>query len=352
MKQKKNKILFFIITCLLLNNNALLLAQTPSNDYNWQLQWEDEFNDSTLPKWWKSNLSDHNGEPQLYIDDNISVSNGNRVIEINNNDTVFNNVTKHYTSGLIKSRKNYHTKFGYIEGRIKLPYKRGLWPAFWTWRGDMQNYSNDAEIDIFEMIGEKYPVNSITTNVHTCYRNVETYPNANDDPCKKLNMFQLNTFLNFSYTDWHTYAVEWNADKITWYLDGTSFRTIINDNLNNNINTVNSIIDSAQIILNVAVWKDDYGIYLSPTYPPFQEYMYVDYVKVYQLTCDKDAVVNEISNYNTFNYGVKKSISLSGVSSLVSGQNVSLRATDFIELKNGFEVPLGAELYLDINTCE
>src|SRR5574344_1739453 len=143
MKQKKNKILFFIITCLLLNNNALLLAQTPSNDYNWQLQWEDEFNDSTLPKWWKSNLSDHNGEPQLYIDDNISVSNGNLVIEINNNDTVFNNVTKHYTSGLIKSRKNYHTKFGYIEGRIKLPYKRGLWPAFWTWRGDTQNYSND-----------------------------------------------------------------------------------------------------------------------------------------------------------------------------------------------------------------
>lgn len=339
MKQKKNKILFFIITCLLLNNNALLLAQTPNNDYNWQLQWEDEFNDSTLPKWWKSNLSDHNGEPQLYIDDNISVSNGNLVIEINNNDTVFNNVTKHYTSGLIKSRKNYHTKFGYIEGRIKLPYKRGLWPAFWTWRGDTQNYSNDAEIDIFEMLGGKCPSNTITTNIHTCY-----FSGICDE-----NHYEELTLPNFDYEDWHTYSVEWDSLKISWYLDNKLIRNIANKELDY---SGNRIIDSVQILINIAINSVDNGVYYPTNYPFFQEYMYVDYVKVYQLTCDKDAVVNEISNYNTFNYGVKKSISLSGVSSLVSGQNVSLRATDFIELKNGFEVPLGAELYLDINTCE
>ena len=57
-------------------------------------------------------------------------------------------------------------------------------------------------------------------------------------------------------------------------------------------------------------------------------------------------------NFNTYNYAVKKSISLSGVSSLSLGQNVFLRATDFIELKAGFEVPLGAELYLDVTPCE
>ena len=86
--------------------------------------------------------------------------------------------------------------------------------------------------------------------------------------------------------------------------------------------------------------------------------MYIDQANAYKLKYDCKTPINEILNYdqplspNYYDYKVKKSISLSGISSLKSGQNVSLRATDFIELKAGFEVPIGAELYLDINPCE
>jgi len=52
------------------------------------------------------------------------------------------------------------------------------------------------------------------------------------------------------------------------------------------------------------------------------------------------------------NYAVKKSISLSSTTTIPQNNKICLRATDFIELKNGFEVPLGAELYLDVTPCE
>ena len=75
-------------------------------------------------------------------------------------------------------------------------------------------------------------------------------------------------------------------------------------------------------------------------------------VNAYQIKYDCKTPIIEISDYDNFDYRVKKSITLSSASSLLSGQNVSLRATDFIELTNGFEVPEGAELYLDVNPCE
>jgi len=34
------------------------------------------------------------------------------------------------------------------------------------------------------------------------------------------------------------------------------------------------------------------------------------------------------------------------------GNNITLRATDFIELKPGFEVQTGRELYLDVTPCD
>ena len=80
--------------------------------------------------------------------------------------------------------------------------------------------------------------------------------------------------------------------------------------------------------------------------------MYVDYFNYYKLICDTTSEVNEIADYNTFDYGLKKSIKLSNLSSLDTNQNIYLKAKDFIELSNGFEVPIGATLDLHITQCE
>ena len=78
--------------------------------------------------------------------------------------------------------------------------------------------------------------------------------------------------------------------------------------------------------------------------------MYVDTVNVCLFGCDDNTVVNEI-NYSSFDYKIKKSITLSEASSLTYGQNIYLKATDFIELQSGFEAPLGSRLSLQIMEC-
>ncbi len=88
-----------------------------------------------------------------------------------------------------------------------------------------------------------------------------------------------------------------------------------------------------------------------PTDEPFTAEMLVDYVKVYSLKCDGQIVV-EIQSFSSYNNLVKKSITMSNLTTIPANSNISLRATDFIELKLGFEVPTGRELYLDVSPCE
>jgi hypothetical protein len=81
--------------------------------------------------------------------------------------------------------------------------------------------------------------------------------------------------------------------------------------------------------------------------------MYVDYVKVYSLKydCNTPVIINSFTDFINYDYKVKKSITLSGNITMPSNSNICLRATDYIELLPGFEVTLGAELYLDNTPC-
>lgn len=331
------KKLIAIIIGLLISHKGF--AQTPEDDIHWQLIWEDQFNSFDNTKWVKAHYCNGDGR-NLFLEQNVWTSNGNLVIKVDNSKAVCPSPPPsptawacggcvpgiyNYTTGWVESRHTYNTRFGYIEARIKLPHRLGFWPAFWTFAGDGVQASNAAEIDIFEMLGE-LPPNTVTTNTHRFYDIPDAYH------------YQEHVLSNFDYRDWHTYAIEWSPTRIIWYIDNKAIRVLTNHN----------IIDSVRIILNTGIRPNDFP----PTSPPFSDYMYVDYVKVYRLKYDCNTVINEISNFSTFNYAVRKSISLSNLTIIPTNSNISLRATDFIELKAGFEVPIGAELYLDVNPCE
>jgi len=347
-----NRIILYMLGYLFIHHIAF--TQTPNNDPHWKLDWEDQFNNLNTNRWIIMHNGKHGDEPQLYRENQVWVSNGNLVIEVNNTKVncpdpapwppsgscgkCVSGKEYNYRSGWVETTSAYNTQFGYIEARIKLPWRRengkswGFFPAFWTWQGEGAQY-NEAEIDIFEMFGGEYKQpNTLNTCVHRCYP-------SSDPTCINGDMSRSHTLSNFDYTNWHTYAIEWNANRIIWYVDGKAIRALVNHN----------IVDPVRIILNLAIQEEKK--YLPPTSPAFQEYMYVDYVKVHQLKCDKNTVVNEISNFNTFNYAVKKSITMSNATTIPSGSNISLRATNFIELKPGFEVTTGRELYLDVTPC-
>lgn len=338
---QKTILLILLFPCL------WTFGQTPANDPHWQLIWQDDFNSTTLDntKWTIIDWADGNNAT-LYIKDNVTINNGNLVLTVRNNPV--NCASNHpptiwgaripcivnkiypYNSGWVETKQAYNTQYGYIESRIKLPYGYGFWPAFWTFIGSGVSGSNAAEIDIFEMLGggEFGSPDIITTNLHTEYPDI-------------IDKFQSHTPTNFNYTDWHVYAVEWSPSKIIWYVDGSPARVFPN----------HGIIDPVRIILNLAIQPD----YLPPTSPSFTDYMYVDFVKVYNLKNDCNTNINVCNyNFNTHDNRVKKNITIgngSCTNSLTSGSNVYLRASEGVLINGDFTVPVGAELYIDVNSC-
>jgi beta-glucanase (GH16 family) len=232
------KYLTLFVICL---NSLRIFGQTPPNDPNWQLVWVDHFNWLNPNKWTVIDWADGN-EETLYLADNVKFENGKLVITVNNNDvycppdppTVWGargpciNGWYSNNSGWVESKQAFNTQYGYIESRIKLPFGHGFFPAFWTFVGKgVQNNSNVAEIDIFEMLGN-LPASTLTTNIH------KNYP---DD--YRVDLIPTN----FDYTNWHNYAIEWSPSKIIWYVDGAPVRLLPN----------HGIVDPIRIILNLAI---------------------------------------------------------------------------------------------------
>jgi len=330
---KKNTVSLQIICYLFISYIAF--AQTPTYnpiDPHWQLVWEDHFNSlDTKTRWKTLDTIPQFTVSAILLKENVYILNGNLVLRVNNNKHIHNGTQYKYTNGKIEtiSPSCYDTQYGYLEAKMSIPYRKGLCCSFWTYVKHNAG-SNSAEIDIVETFGGRYPSNKIaTTNVHTCYPSQE--PN-----CKEPAYLIKHEFVNSTYVDWHTYAIEWNKNRIIFYIDGKAVRTFSN----------HGVVDPVRLIFSILLEPN----YLPPTSGSWSEQMLVDYVRVYTLKCDNIAV-NEISNFNTYNYAVKKSITMSNATTIPANSNITLRATDFIELKPGFSIDTGRELYLDVTPC-
>lgn len=313
-------------------------GQTPSNDQHWQLVWQDDFNSFDSNKWIKANYATHGTEPQLYLESNVYTSNGQLIIKTNNNavtcppnpiQTTYacgicnQGQTYSYNSGWVETNNNFNTQYGFIEARISLPYGYGFWPAFWTWRGNGVTTSNEAEIDIFEVYGSK-PSTMYGTNVHLSYTPPINFP---------------MDLLLYSYANtYHTYGIEWSPSKIIWYIDGYPVRLLPN---------VGGVVDPVRIILNLAIEPS----YLPNSSTPFPSEMSIDYVKVYELNKDCNNFINSGNyDFSTYDNKVKNFIEIGddGCSnSIAVGDNVTLRASQYIDINGDFYVPLGASFYAD-----
>ena len=326
-------------------------SQHPPLDKNWEMVFVDNFSTFNTRIWHKEYGAHNAGEGDkesihFCTYDNVYIENGKLVLRAqkqisqcipNNGKPCRYNGYHMYTSGAINSNILY--KYGYFEINAKLPGSTGYFPAFWLIGGNENLVTNNCwynEIDIFEAYGDR--TGEVESRAHSYIK----CPMVDEVDRTEKERHAVNYA-----TGYHWYGLEWNRDKITWYIDRKIVRQIPNDKSIDNVYIQNPMF----IVINVGLNSATTGDNLISSSTIFPNYMYVDQANVWKLIYDCGTVVNEIQDYNTF-YAVRKSISLSGLSSLSLGENVSLRATDFIELKAGFEVPIGAELYLDINPCE
>ncbi len=238
-----------------------------------ELVWSDEFDGDTIDQEnWTYDIGGWgwgNGESQYYTDrpENARLQNGLLVIE--GRQERFEE--SYYTSARLKTQGLQEFQYGYLEARIKVPAGQGMWPAFWmlgadfgrdTENPDDSNWPFVGEIDIMEFVGKEPilaygnlhgPGYSGAGSLGATYRHDGPIPD-----------------------EFHTYAVEWDVDGIRWFFDGEQYGEKSSD-----------IVDDRWVfdkpfffILNLALGGTMPGpIGLDVEFP---QYMYVDYVRVYQ----------------------------------------------------------------------
>src|SRR5277367_5457685 len=149
---------------LILFGAVSALAQTTNG---WQLVWSDEFNspagtppDSTK---WNYDLGGGgwgNGELEVYT------NSGNNVFQDGAGNLVIRAIrdsSGNYTSARLQTGNpgastqtaDLHWQFGRVEARIKLPFGKAVWPAFWMLGEDIATVSwpQCGEVDIMENFG-------------------------------------------------------------------------------------------------------------------------------------------------------------------------------------------------------
>jgi beta-glucanase (GH16 family) len=235
----------------------------------WEILWQDEFEGEELNlKNWTFDLGGNgwgNQELQAYTNrpENVRVENGMLVIEAREEPEFIGG--RNYSSARIKTQGMHAWRYGRIEARLKLPYGQGIWPAFWMLGEDLdrKGWPAAGEIDIMEFIGRE--PDHIYATVHA-----PGYSGGNGRGSSMI--VSTDTLKN----DFHIYAIEWEKDEIRWYFDDQEYFRLTPADVPGEW-----IFDHPFfIILNLAVG----GTW--PGYPDetteFPQFLYVDYVRVYQ----------------------------------------------------------------------
>jgi beta-glucanase (GH16 family) len=236
----------------------------------WTLAWSDEFdgpagsavdaanwNYDYGPNW-------YNGELQYYsqgTDNAMLDGNGNLVIEARQE----TREGRQYTSARLKTEGKKTFTYGRFEGRMKLPYGQGLWPAFWLLGAEGGSWPACGEIDIMENLGREPSIAHGT--IHGPGYSGADGPGAS---------YTLPGDAKFS-DDFHTFAIEWETDAIRWYVDGALYSTKTPADIGGNTWVFNHPFF---FILNVAVGGEWPGDPDGTTV--FPQTMVVDYVRVCQ----------------------------------------------------------------------
>ena len=266
--------IFLLITALLCMACHPKKSSPPKNaDPQYELVWSDEFDYSGLPdtaKWSYDTVGNDTGwgnnEAQYYTKANLKNSEvKDGLLYINAIKETVND--KNYTSARLITKGKGDWLYGKVEVRAKLPEGRGMWPAIWMLSSDDKygGWPSSGEIDIMENVG--YDPYVIVASAHTEAYNhmIGTHKNA------KITM-------NDCYTEFHNYALEWEANEYRVFVDSTLYFTFKNEGTGYKAWPFDQPF---HLLLNVAVggnWGGAKGIDDSI----FPRSMVVDYVRVYQ----------------------------------------------------------------------
>ncbi|MBR4468693.1 MAG: glycoside hydrolase family 16 protein [Bacteroidales bacterium] len=249
-------------------------------------------------------------------------------------------------------------RYGYFEIKCQVPIHRGAKSSFWLWDGMRDRYYE--EIDIYEFSWDfenpssywnhnPHPHGTGNPNCFTSglYINKES---NNIHPIESVSQARKFLMIGDSLSHWHTFACEWLPEHIIWYCDENIVDSYYNPDS----------IPRHPLTLKVGYSIDRYALesYSLNGRPEWKEgdNLIIDYINVYQLNwdCDTEEIIAQQSDLKYFDYGVKKSITVSSSIEPVqieSNEKVTFRATDFFEITHSFQVNSGGELTVIMQRC-
>jgi len=190
--------------CLLLLISASLTAQ------NWVPTFADEFNGTSLDL---SHWAPHDPfgivrdrQLQAYVGDAVTLSGGQLHLAarraVTNQPVRYDGKDREYLSGVISTFGLFAQTFGRFEIRFRAPAGQGLRPGFLLLPVPSGTL---PQIDIFETTGSP-PARIFFANRWGTEHTERSYGDS----------FTVSDLSN----GFHTVAVEWDHDRITWFVDG------------------------------------------------------------------------------------------------------------------------------------
>ncbi|MGD0046071.1 MAG: family 16 glycosylhydrolase [Bryobacteraceae bacterium] len=268
----------------------------------WQLVWSDEFNGAagTAPNSanWDFDLAGGawvgiagggwtDGEVETYTNSTNNAfqdGKGNLVIR------AIKNAQGNYTSARLQTgapgadtiTSDLSWQYGLIAARIKLPFGRGVWPAFWM-LGENYNlaaWPSSGEVDIMQNYG--------TYQNNASVNNAAAYGPGFTGGSGLTTAYTL-PFGETVYDDYHVYAIQWSPNSIAWSLDGYVYKTVTPASLPAGSQWVFN--NPFFLLLDLAIGGSSSSLGAPDSTVTFPQDMLVDYVRVYQTTTQPTTVI-------------------------------------------------------------
>ena len=195
-----------------------------------------------------------NGELERYVPNAVAINNGTLDLQASKCTVSAHGITYAYCSGMVTTADKFSFLYGYAEARVLLPAGQGLWPAFWMLA---QNGQSTTELDIMEVLGND--PSTINVGSHWLASGHHKHHGA------AVKAADLSS-------GYHTVAVDWEADHMTFYEDGNVLWTTTD--------TAAIPHTAMYLIFNLAVGGNWPGSPNSST--SFPANFLIDWVHVYQ----------------------------------------------------------------------
>lgn len=242
-------------------------TQTVTNFNRLVLEQEFETDGAPDPTVWGYDIgTGENGwgnqELQYYTSrtENVKVDNG--VLLITAREESFEGSS--YTSARLVTKDLFEQQYGRFEARIRLPWGRGIWPAFWMLGADIDEnpWPGAGEIDIMEYRGQDPSV--LIGSVHG--------PGYSAGEAISKEFVLENDRFD---TGFHIFGIEWGPRYVNFYVDDVLYNQITPEDVPGEW----VFNKPFYILMNLAVGGNFVGSPNEET--EFPQTMLVDYVRVY-----------------------------------------------------------------------